>query len=122
MNIIEELALERSLFNRRVRSSLKQQPDLIAVKITEALASRAILDTAPGDPDAQSVDEIIDEEEKTFPSSSSEPTWRRRIVRHQRQYRYSSMLLGSLGVEACKIEKCASNGRALPSTCKYGVV
>ena len=71
-------------------------------------------------PAAPSVEEIkTGEEEKETPlSPSSELSRRSRAVQNRRKYYYSSMLLGSLGIELYEAAEVIGGSGTLKSSCK----
>ena len=72
-------------------------------------------------PAASSVEEIkTDEEEKETPLSPSSGLSRRSCAaQNRRKYCYSSVLLGSLGIELYEVEKGIGDSGTSKSSCKY---
>ena len=70
---------------------------------------------------APGVEEIKtnEEEKETSLSPSSELSRRSRAVQNRRKYYYSSMLLGSLGIELYEAEEGIGGSGTSKSSCKY---
>ncbi|KAK4042343.1 hypothetical protein C8A01DRAFT_13999 [Parachaetomium inaequale] len=80
-------------------SAQKRQPDLVAAKVTEALALSRFVQAASSEPSGEEdIDnkDANDQDDKMVPPSSSGWGWRKRSVQRQQKYRYSTRLLGAM--------------------------
>jgi hypothetical protein len=98
-------------------SSIKRQPNVIASKVTEALVLKGVLTPAPRILSTEEA-KTSGEENNTPLPPSCKCTRRERAVRYRRKFHYSSMLLGSLGVELYEVEEGINGSGASRSNCK----
>jgi hypothetical protein len=90
---------------------------VIASKVTEALVLKGVLTTAPRILSTEEA-KASGEENNTPLPPSYKYTRRERIVRYRRKFHYSSMLLGSLGVELYEVEEGINGSGVSRSNCK----
>ncbi|KAK3900893.1 hypothetical protein C8A05DRAFT_16847, partial [Staphylotrichum tortipilum] len=94
----------------QMASSNRRQPEVIAARVVEVLASKPDFEVEapppPPLPDTQSVDQVdkANHEEKHVVKFTSPITARGKVVTQQWQYDHSTFLLGTLSVTLTKVE------------------
>ncbi|KAK4249392.1 hypothetical protein C7999DRAFT_12780 [Corynascus novoguineensis] len=97
-------------------SSQKRQPKLIAARVTEALVTGQLKNKELNAPAEAASEDDHNNDYVAISSFPQESKPRKLTVRHRRNYRYATRLLGSLGIEVCEMEERIAGNRMSQST------